>query len=55
MMSYNKRDWVQVTVPLTPSEHTEIKARAVEEDRSMADYIRRKILSEEPKQKGDKS
>lgn len=53
-MSYNKRDWVQVTVPLKPAEHTEVKARAEQEDRSMADYIRSKLLPS-PKQKGDKT
>jgi hypothetical protein len=53
-MSYNKRDWVQVTVPLKPAEHTEIKARAEQEDRSMANYIRSKLLTSIPRQKGEK-
>jgi hypothetical protein len=53
-MSYSKRDWVQVTVPLRPAEHTEIKARAEQEDRSMANYIRSKLLPSIPKSKGDK-
>jgi hypothetical protein len=43
-MSYSKTKWIQITVPLTPDEHEKIKARAEQEDRSMANYIRTVIL-----------
>jgi hypothetical protein len=43
-MSYSKTKWIQITVPLTPDEHEKIKARAEQQDRSMANYIRTVIL-----------
>lgn len=43
-MSYDKRRWIQVTVPLTPEEHERVQEKAREEERSVANFARMALV-----------
>jgi hypothetical protein len=44
-VSYDKRTWIQITVPVKPDEHARIKAAAAEQSRTLAVYCRLAIVS----------
>ena len=48
-MGYDKRKWIQITVPVKPDEHTRIKAAAEQQNRTMAVYCRLAIVQEAKK------
>lgn len=44
-MGYDKKKWIQVTVPMTSQEHDALIESAAIEGRSRASFCRRAILS----------